>query len=616
MYSCRAELDAEMEKVHIAIERVKIEYRDEEVLDQGAKAQSLLPLLESLYDDEKFHSVEDLEKKIDELTVRMGSIDVIQDRIPLVQAVKRLTALVEQNGVILEDKKLAGNKGGPVQGSESCVPCVGVFYDKLVYPEDIDIQLHELSFLVSNLNQLKVFYSYLNHLRRSKSLHDEDWQRYSSIALHQTSRKMSVSDSASIEMFERIVSQFRKDGIFVNENIMRSIGINSTSSDVEAKLEPYEFRVGQILPLETPKPVKTASDYPVLMHVQALGRSLKELGAAYEARDENNVAVAVICSILNALSFGGPGTLHSWVKPSSVISVLDQIVDYGNVDHICSVVNQSDNEALQQVCKEGLDIVERARSNETNDDASAEDNSARTQFLVSAMGLLANGVTKLVRETTRVGSDGESEDHVAVTILALIVTAKMIQMVEPAVESESPNTESIDESKTHVKGTFGAGFQSTNVSSAAFGPSIVDPLSRSAISSQGRGRTLLQRVVAIEESISQDNKSEHISEKEIRAMAQAAVDHCMSQKQNPLRLAEMMEKLDNRLSTLEEFLDIRGVLNDHCWNLCVCIQNTVVQRLAESPETRIISSVSLLILRSPTFCSFITVLFSSPCFVC
>ena len=60
MYSCRAELDAEMEKRSIAIERAKVEYRDEEVLDQGAKAQSMLSLLESLYEDEKFFSVQDL----------------------------------------------------------------------------------------------------------------------------------------------------------------------------------------------------------------------------------------------------------------------------------------------------------------------------------------------------------------------------------------------------------------------------------------------------------------------------------------------------------------------------------------------------------------------------
>ena len=395
----------------------------------------MLPLLESLCEDETFFSVQDLETKIDELTVRMESIDVIQDRIPLVHKVKRLTALVELNGVdTAEDTKPPGIKEALVKGSQSCVSIVGVFHEKLVDPENIDLQLHEMSFLVSDLIELKVFYTYLNHLRRSKKLATEDWQRYSVNALHQTSRKISLSDSASIEILEGIVSQFRKDGIFVHENIMRSIGINSTYSDVVTELELFEFRVGQILPLVTPQTAKSATGYPILMHVQALGRSLKEFFLASEARDDNHVAAAAICSILNALSFGGPGTLHSCVKPSSVNSVLDQIVDYGDADHICSVLDQSGNEALQYVCKEGLDIIEKARSNETNEDKSDEENNGGTQFLVSVMGHLANGVTKLVRETTRLGKDGDAENHEAVTILALIVTAKMIQMAEPAVE--------------------------------------------------------------------------------------------------------------------------------------------------------------------------------------
>ena len=318
---------------------------------------------------------------------------------------------------------------------------------------------------------MKVFYTYLNHLRRSKNLSTEDWQRYSVNALYQTCRKMSVSDSASTEIFEGIVSQFQKDEIFVNENIIRSIGINSRSSNLEAQLlELFEFRVGQILPLATPKAVKTTSSYPFLMHVQALGRSLKELLFAFEARDENHVAVAVICSILNALSFGGPERLHNCVKISSVNSVLDQIVDYGDVDHICSVVDRSGKEALQQVCNEGLDIIHRARTAATNDDKSEDENDG-TRLVVSVMGLLANGVTKLVRETTKVGRDGEAEKLEAMTILALIVTAKMIHMVEAAAQLEISKTESTDESKTDAKKVFETRLQSTPVSSTTCSPS-------------------------------------------------------------------------------------------------------------------------------------------------
>ena len=281
---------------------------------------------------------------------------------------------------------------------------------------------------------------------------------------------------------------------------------------------------------------------------------------AFEARNENHVAVAVICSILNALSFGGPERLHNCVKISSVNSVLDQIVDYGDVDHICSVVDRSGKEALQQVCKEGLDIIHRARTAATNDDKSEDENDG-TRLVVSVMGLLANGVTKLVRETTKVGRDGEAEKLEAMTILALIVTAKMIHMVESAAQLEISKTESTDESKTDAKKVFETGLQSTPVSSTTCSPSTVDPQPLFSVASQGRGTTLVQRLVAIEESIAslvEENNSESISNKEMYALVQVAVEHCRSQEQSARKLAEMMEKLDNRLIKLEEFLGHTG----------------------------------------------------------
>ena len=349
-----------------------------------------------------------------------------------------------------------------------------------------------------------------------------------------------MSDSASIEILEGIVSQFRKDGIFVNENIMRSIGINSASSNVETELELFEFRVGQILPLVTPQTAKTASGYPVLMHVQALGRSLKELLSAFEARDENHVAVAAICSILNALSFGGPERFHNCAKLSSVNSVLNQIVDYGDVDHICSVVNQGDNESLQQVCSEGLVIVERARTVEK--DKSREESNGGTQCLVSVMGHLANGVTKLVRETTRLGRDGEAENHEAVTVLALIVTAKMIQMVEPVLELEAANTKNVKkECCTAFPSISEVDLTNSNSRPPTYG-------SGSSLT-KGEGTSIAQRLSRLEDMVAflvdakqyeQNSIGSGRSPKHLAGMVEKLID--------------MVEKVDDRTAKLEKIL--------------------------------------------------------------
>ena len=71
----------------------------------------------------------------------------------------------------------------------------------------------------------------------------------------------------------------------------------------------------------------------------------------------------------------------------------------------------------------------------------------------------------------------------------------------------------------------------------------------------------MQRLVAIEESIAslvEENTSESISNEEMYALVQVAVEHCRSQEQSARKLAEMMEKLDNRLIKLEEFLGHTG----------------------------------------------------------
>ena len=109
MYSCRAELDEEMEKLEGAIQRAKSEYVDEEVLKEGSKAQKLLPILQSLCDEPKFHTVQELQEEIENLNVTVDNMDGIHDRIPLVRRINKLTSLVALN----KDKDKEMDAGAP-----------------------------------------------------------------------------------------------------------------------------------------------------------------------------------------------------------------------------------------------------------------------------------------------------------------------------------------------------------------------------------------------------------------------------------------------------------------------------------------------------------------------
>ena len=126
-------------------------------------------------------------------------------------------------------------------------------------------------------------------------------------------------------------------------------------------------------------------------------------------------------------------------------SVLHQIVDYGDLDHICSVVGRSGNEMLQIACQSGLALVERATTNmfktthqrvvvskkklhHCNHETTDHDDFGR-RFLVTILGPLANTVHQWVR-------NGEKDAGAATTISALVVTAKLAQASEPNVSPE------------------------------------------------------------------------------------------------------------------------------------------------------------------------------------
>ena len=131
---------------------------------------------------------------------------------------------------------------------------------------------------------------------------------------------------------------------------------------------------------------------------------------ALEQHNYKTAAVATICSVLNALSFD---TVRNEDCGRHVVSqsALCQIVDFGDVAHICSVVDQIGDKRLQHACDVGRSIIQRALVSSLSDPSKQQ-----RVDLVTALGLLANESKKLK----------ESEGHVeAVTVLALVVTAAL-----------------------------------------------------------------------------------------------------------------------------------------------------------------------------------------------
>ena len=291
---------------------------------------------------------------------------------------------------------------------DSCVS-ENVFYNKLVEVEcdDIVFKVHDLALLVSDVYQMKVFYIFLNHLYRSKRISKDERQRYTMKALQETFSTIQKTDQQALTMQDRIVEKCRQDGILVsgfdNHETDSVAAITDPMSSLPNKLAMTEFRVGKILPhtsTQSSATTNTASESighrVVLAQAQALGRSLKEVYSALDAKDANQASTGVTCSILNALSFGQ--TIFRDASCETLATcVLDEIVDYGDVNHICLVVSQSSNEKLQNAVQQGIAIVEGAK---LSLDATREQDKAGMSVLVSVMGQLANAVTKWIRKVT------------------------------------------------------------------------------------------------------------------------------------------------------------------------------------------------------------------------
>ena len=475
MFASRAELDAEMEKLNNAIERATAAAghndNDEVLWQEGAKAQSLLPMLQALCDDEKFRSVQQIQAEIDQLTVEIKETKVIQDRIPMGRKLQHLKSLLEPHGVTDNDRKPSGRPVGSIRNDNSGV-LEDAFYRKLVKAdsEDIAFKVHDLARLVSNVIQMKVFYTFLNHLYRTKRIAKDDRERCTLKAILETSKTISKSDNKCITIQEKIVEKCRQDGIVVH-GIDEHYADSVTSSDPSLPFPAgnfalFEYRVGEMLPRTlTQSQQVTAntlsegiSHRAILVQVQAVGRSLKDFYAALEEHDHNRGSIAVICSILNSLSFGQ--ALSPNPLPENRVScILDEIVDYGDVHHICSVVDQSGNEQLQKAYQEGLAIVERAMSSLSNDvgmgtcienKTSKEDGTAGPRILVTIMGYLANAVTKRARGMESPNGDCQDGSSEAITLLALIVTSKMID-VSQSFETETKVTVSTTEGEKEEK---------------------------------------------------------------------------------------------------------------------------------------------------------------------
>ena len=125
-YSCRAELDMELEKMKSKIQLANRHRSNVKALQEAIEAESLLPLMEWLRNhDDKFRSVHELRAGIDELKGKLRDIDSFMGCLPIARKIEKLRQLVDWNESFGDQKNLTEQEAeleveaGSVTGKET-----------------------------------------------------------------------------------------------------------------------------------------------------------------------------------------------------------------------------------------------------------------------------------------------------------------------------------------------------------------------------------------------------------------------------------------------------------------------------------------------------------------
>ena len=462
MFSCREELETAIKNTQNTIHEASLECEDVTVLQQAAKAEMILPFMKSLRNHGKFRTVQDLQEEIYDLKGQVLEQPSFRERIPLAKRIGVRQELKAKNFALRET----------ADETDHAASSDASFYHQLVKTSDANVgfKLFQLANLVSNPHQMKIFYTFAKQLYRAKQISHDDWTRYTLNALQQVSMKIaSRSNEKAQSLMKKIVEKCQEDGINVKENIISCPAASKNSLSSEEWSRPdcfpnkHEFRVGEVLPLSAGKASKTQSSSNhdrVLAQVQTLGRALKEYHSAVERNDHGTIAVAIICSLLNALAFASLSTRSALHAHESLLST---IVDYADIAHISSIVNESGNHLLHDAYKEGCDIVEqqvsrvpedtsqrrvtRSTSKNRKKDLSQGTVKANASIiLTSSLGQLVPAAEKWMIHITEVtATDDETRSFdtglEAVTLLALGFTIKFMSLFPSVKSDHSASTE-------------------------------------------------------------------------------------------------------------------------------------------------------------------------------
>mmetsp|Transcript_12876 Transcript_12876/g.22460 ORF Transcript_12876/g.22460 Transcript_12876/m.22460 type:complete len:584 (-) Transcript_12876:1460-3211(-) len=308
------------------------------------------------------------------------------------------------------------------------------FFQKLIEADDRNVvfKVAELSSLVENVHHMKLFYTFVGQLCRTissgdvearETLTDKDRKRYVLEALQRTAKTTSGDDCCAI--FKTILEKCHEDGLLDTHNkhlLDREAEVVHTSSssfvsDIRRHLAEHDVRLQALEARMDNVETKQAS----------LTNAFRQLHSNMRMQRRIETAVGVVCAVTNALSMGVAGSLMQGI----VNTTISQIVDFGNIEHILSVVDAIGNSTTSAAIQDGLAFASELSLTDVVQTAGGAYSSMK-------QGEMSLGIEQMLeRVTSSYGDEG-----------VLVVIALAATIAQNASQSQSRGQKTIED-KAH-----------------------------------------------------------------------------------------------------------------------------------------------------------------------
>jgi len=239
------------------------------------------------------------------------------------------------------------------------------FIAKMFEKDDRNVlfKCEELMSITEDIHQMKLLYTCINSLYRTKTINQEDRKRYITGSLEKVASSTTCREA--IAVFKQLLDKAKQDDIisdheyysFESEAVVARVGAAPFVREIWESINNIQTRVvaleNRIDILENRVDVLD-SKVKSLEQVSAnIVESLKLLQKGIRRKQKIEAVTGMMSAVLNGLSLGIAGSLFR----GAMGSVISDIVDFGDISHIQMVVERHGDVTVQEAFQAGIDAV-------------------------------------------------------------------------------------------------------------------------------------------------------------------------------------------------------------------------------------------------------------------